>query len=318
MADSLSYTLFQEPWWLDAVAPGAWEEVCVKREGNVIARLPYMVKRRMGITVLTMPVLTPRLGPWFAESNGKLTTRQTEQKELMGELIRQLPTFDAFRQCFSHEVLNWLPFYWQGYNSTLQYTYRIEGLSDPTEVWNGFRYSLRTHIKKAKKLYTVCEVGDIHELYRLVKSTFERIGTKTDITERLVERIHTACASRGSGRPFFGIDRHNRVHGAAYFVSDDRCMYYIMAGTTEQGRRDGISGLILWEAIRRAMEMEKAFDFEGSMIEPVERFFRTFGAIQVPLVFVHKESARFRALSRVWRLGRRFSSIHDTRDPQTD
>lgn len=318
MAESLSYTLFQEPWWLDAVAPGTWEEVCVKREGNVIARLPYMVKRRMGITVLTMPVLTPRLGPWFAESTGKVFTRQTEQKQLMSDLIRQLPKFDAFRQCFSHEIINWLPFYWQGYQSSLQYTYRLEDISDPTTVWKGFRDSLRNTIKKAQKSYEVCEIGDIHELFRLVKATFVRKQTKTDITEQLVERVHAACALRGSGRAFFGIDRHKCVHGAAYFVSDDRCMYYIMAGTTEQGRRDGISGLILWEAIRRAIEMKKAFDFEGSMIEPVERFFRTFGAIQVPLVFVHKESARFRALSGVWKLGRRFSSIHEIRDPHTD
>jgi hypothetical protein len=33
--------------------------------------------------------------------------------------------------------------------------------------------------------------------------------------------------------------------------------------------------------------MNLKFDFEGSMIEPIERVFRGFGAIQIPYLQVH-------------------------------
>jgi hypothetical protein len=35
--------------------------------------------------------------------------------------------------------------------------------------------------------------------------------------------------------------------------------------------------LLLWEAIKHARTVTRTFDFEGSMIEPIERFFRAFG-----------------------------------------
>jgi hypothetical protein len=62
-----------------------------------------------------------------------------------------------------------------------------------------------------------------------------------------------------------------------------------MAGSTPKGKQDSVHSLLLWEAIQWAMESGRIFDFEGSMIEPVERFFRTFGAHQVPILNIHKE-----------------------------
>ena len=58
----------EEPYWLDCVAPGAWEAVEISRDGRVIARLPYVVRKLYGVTALTVPRLTPWLGPWIAPS----------------------------------------------------------------------------------------------------------------------------------------------------------------------------------------------------------------------------------------------------------
>src|SRR5882762_10808904 len=117
-ASATSYNLFQEPWWLDAVAPGEWDEVVVKRGGQVAARLPFVRKRKFGSVFLTQPRLTPSLGPWLRVSSAKRTNRLAEEKELMQELIAALPHFDLFRQTFAPQVTNWLPFYWQGFSQT--------------------------------------------------------------------------------------------------------------------------------------------------------------------------------------------------------
>jgi len=50
--------------------------------------------------------------------------------------------------------------------------------------------------------------------------------------------------------------------------------------------------LCLWEAIRYASTVTKQFDFEGSMIESVERFFRAFGAVQTPYFRITKTPSR--------------------------
>ena len=37
--------IFEEPWWLDIVAPGEWHEATVEENGKVIARLPYVYSK---------------------------------------------------------------------------------------------------------------------------------------------------------------------------------------------------------------------------------------------------------------------------------
>ena len=78
-----SYNLFQEPWWLDAVAPGEWDEVIVKRGTDIAARLPFLRRRKFRRTWLMQPKLTPYLGPWLRPTSAKPSNRLAEQKEFM-------------------------------------------------------------------------------------------------------------------------------------------------------------------------------------------------------------------------------------------
>ena len=94
-------SIFQQPWWLEVVAPGQWGEVVVKRGEEVAARMPYVIKKKYGLTALTMPPLTQTLGPWLRPSKAKYARRISEQKQLMNELIEQLPEVDYFCQNFS-------------------------------------------------------------------------------------------------------------------------------------------------------------------------------------------------------------------------
>ena len=54
--------------------------------------------------------------------------------------------------------------------------------------------------------------------------------------------------------------------------------------------------LALWEAIQFSSQVSRRFDFEGSMIESIERFFRAFGAREVPYFYVSRCSRRMRVL----------------------
>ena len=93
-----AYSIFQQPWWLDAVAPYQWKQVVVKNGNEVIARLPYVIRKKWGLTFLMMPKLTPHLGPWLRPSKAKYPNQLGEQIELVGKLIEKLPEFDIFLQ----------------------------------------------------------------------------------------------------------------------------------------------------------------------------------------------------------------------------
>lgn len=53
-------------------------------------------------------------------------------------------------------------------------------------------------------------------------------------------------------------------------------------------RNSGATSLLMWEAIKFASTVSKKFDLEGSMLEPVERFFRGFGTVQKPYFTISK------------------------------
>ena len=77
------------------------------------------------------------------------------------------------------------------------------------------------------------------------------------------------------------------MRAAIIFWNPDSA-YYLMGGRNPKLRSSGATSLCMWEAIQFSASVTKSFDFEGSMNEPVERFFRAFGAVQTPYFSIKK------------------------------
>jgi hypothetical protein len=291
-----SNSLFDQPWWLDAVAPGSWDAVVVRSGGQVVARLPYTTTRRYGLTLLGQPPLTQFLGPWLAPVAGKQAHRLEVEKDRMSALIAALPRFDRFQQSFSPRVSNWLPFYWAGFSATVRYTYRLDDLDDLDAVWAGFQENVRRQIRKAERQVEVRDDLGLATFVRLNEATFERRGQEVPYSAGLVRCLDEACAQRGVRKILFAVDSARRVHAAIYVVWDANSAYYLMGGRSDEFRTSGATSLLMWKAIQSAAGVTRAFDFEGSMIESIERFFRSFGATQTPFFHVGKSMGVMRAL----------------------
>jgi lipid II:glycine glycyltransferase (peptidoglycan interpeptide bridge formation enzyme) len=288
--------IFQQPWWLDAVSPNQWAEVIVEKDKEVIARLPYAIKNKYGLNVITIPPLTQTLGPWLKPSNAKYAKQLAEQKKIMTSLIEQLPQYDYFISQFHYSIDNWLPFYWHGFSQTTYYTYVIEELNDLDRVWDRLAGQMRTQIRKAEKLLKVYSNSDIERFQDLNELTFQRQGKSPPYSREYIRRLDAACAEHQARRIFFAEDAQGRIHAAQYIIWDENSAYYLMGGADPELRGSSATSLLLWEAIKFAATVTKKFDFEGSMIEPIECFFRDFGARQVPYFRVTGMSRRMKFL----------------------
>jgi hypothetical protein len=296
MSSNCAYCIFQEPWWLDAVAAGAWRSLEVNRGAQIAARMPITMQRKYGLKIIRQPPLTPTLGPWFRLSRENASRRMIEQKELFNELIDQLPKADYFEVYFNHRVTNWLPFYWRGFKQTTRYTYVLNDLSNMGKVWGDLQAELRTQIRKAEKRLSVRRDLSVDALLDLVELTFARQGRKLPFPREIVHRIDQACTARQARHIFFAQDADERIHAALYVVTDAEYAYYLLGGADPLLRNSGAQSLLFWEAIKIAAAMNLKFDFEGSMIEPIERVFRAFGAVQVPYLKVYNASASVKIL----------------------
>jgi GNAT acetyltransferase-like protein len=287
--------IFQQPWWLDAVAPGRWGEATVERDGRVIARLPYVVRGRRRMRVLTMPPLTQTLGPWVERSGASAPRALGEEIELLATLEAALPPAESFVQQFAPAMLNALPFHWAGYRLELQYTYRLDGLGSEDGLWRGMRGSTRREIRKARTRVEVRHDLPLDRFHGVWAKTFERQQLRAPASLSQLERLDAACAGRGARALLSAHDDADRVHAVAYVVWDPNAAFYLLGGGDPALRTSGAGSLLLWEAIARARAVTDVFDFEGSMLPSVERHFRAFGARQTPYLRVSRASRRARA-----------------------
>jgi len=234
--------------------------------------------------VVSQPPLTQYLGPWIKKTNAKYAEKISREKKLMGLLIDQIPKYAMFLQNWHFSCTNWLPFYWRGFSQTTKYTYRLESISDENEIWSGFKQNVRTDIKKAmnrSELRVRTDLG-IKEFLTLNTKVFSRQGKPVPYTADLVYKLDSAAADHNCRKIFIAEDPSGQKHAGIYLIWDENSAYYLMGGGDPKLRNSGATSLCMWEAIRFASTVTKSFDFEGSMIEPVERFFRSFGATQTP------------------------------------
>lgn len=291
-----SIPIFSKDWWLDAVCgEDNWDVVLVEKGGQIIASMPYYIVKRRGMRIITMPKLTQTMGPWLRPSNAKYANQLAEQKDLMIALIQKLPAFDYFSQNFHYSITNWLPFYWKGFSQTTRYTYMLEEISDTSKIWDGMLPKIRTDIKKAQNRFglQICTDLGTDAFLTMNEQTFTRQGMKLPYSKNFVKRLDKACKEHNARKIFFAKDMDGRIHAAVYIVWDENFAYYLMGGSDPDLRNSGANSLCMWEAIKFASTVTKAFDFEGSMIEPVERFFRAFGARQIPYFQVSKTNTPF-------------------------
>ena len=305
--------IFQQPWWLEAVAPGRWGEVTCLRDGRVVARLPYVIRGRPRLRLITQSSLTQTLGPWVEPTSAKPARAVAREHELLAELEAALPPARGFSQQFSPDILNALPFYWAGYRLGVRCTYRLEDLTSTEVLWEGLRDNVRREIRKARKRLHVVEGLGVDCFHRVLAKTYARQGLPTPHTLPQLERVHQACALRDAQAMLFAVDDADRVHAVAWAVWDRRAAYYLLAGGDPTLRTSGASSLLMWEAILRAREHTDVFDFHGSMVRPVERFVRGFGGRQTPYLSVTRLGSGVRlalaarsALQRIRRPGGRW------------
>lgn len=277
--------IFMRPWWLDAACgPEGWDVAIVIEGERVEAALPYRHRRRLGVEILSQPPLTQFLGPWLREAGGKEPARLARQKDLMLALIDALPAYGYYGQNWSSDISNWLPFYWRGFSQTTQYTYVLPLAEGEDYVWQQLHGSARKEIRKATGRFGIRlrEVATLDDFLALNSLTFERQGKAVPYSREFVAALDEGCVRNACRKIFIAEDEAGAAHAGAYIIWDGMKAYYLMGGGDPQLRNSGATSFCMWEAIRFAAGVTKTFDFEGSMIEPVERFFRSFGARQTP------------------------------------
>lgn len=292
-------SIFCYPWWLKAVTDDQYSYAVATKGEAIKGVIPYYHTRKWGVKLNTMPPYSQMLGPLLPEMQGKYATVLSKEHKYLDHLIQELPGANYYNIRLHPSLTNWLPFYWNGFQQSTRYTYILPDISDIDEVWDGMRSNIRREIRKAEDEVKVGQEDNIDLLIRLRNMTYERQDTDPSHSADLILRVYQACQEQDRGRLFFARDSQDRPHSGLFLIWDDRMAYYLIGGSDPELRTSGAASLVMWEAVKFASEFVTRFNFEGSMIRSIERFFRGFGGRQWPYMAVSKYTPGYLRLAQL-------------------
>lgn len=285
--------LFLTYGWYSALYSEDWDIVLTEKNGNILGFLPYIVSKKKTFQFIRPPFLTPYQGIWFNyPSDQKYSNRLSFEKEITTKIIKSLPQVDSFQQKFLPEFTNWLPFYWNTFEQTTRYTYIIEDISDTEKVWKNFKESIRREVRKAEKSLVIEVIEDVTLLYNLKIDVYNSNDETYPIPKELLINAFIYTQKNNAGELLAAKDNDGNIHSILFYVWDKTSAYYLHGGTYNKFKTTGSMSLLLWDAIKRSSKRTQSFNFEGSMIESIERYFRAFGGQQVPYFEIKRTDSK--------------------------
>ncbi len=274
-------------WYLDVVWPG-WKAIVVTEKDQILAALPFSLSKKHGITYVFNPKFSQYVGLFFGTIEKKNATLTFAlKKRLVKAVVEALPSeVKVFNVKFSPEFDYPLPFHWAGYELNTRYSYWLDNQADKQVLFKNFEERTRTYINKAVKTGLV--VSSVEDIDAIVALTNERNTYPLD--EVLLKKLWAALHQQKKGTALEVRGADGRLHaGLIYQQFQHKIIHLFSAFDAELGNQGGMS-LAIWKSIETAGPEVKIIDFEGSMLEPVENFFRGFGTRPVPYLQIKKNS----------------------------
>jgi hypothetical protein len=282
--------IFHKPFFLNAVAENQWDVALVFIHNELVASLPYVVSREKGYLNIQQAPFTQYLGPWFCKSY-LVKDKIGKEKRLLDLLFEQLPPYSSYIQHWHYDISNWLPLYWKEYTQTTRYTYILSDLRDLKKVQQGFDSDVRRKLKSAAKKVNLVDTDNFEYFYNFLKVSFDGRQKQGLPDCNLFTRVNLAC-TQNNCRKILIAEGPEGIVGGVYLIWDAQSVYYMAGGYDVKYANIGVMQLLIWESIQFASSLNLKFDFEGSMIESIEHFFRSFGASQQPFFKVSKINSK--------------------------
>ena len=285
--------VFDEDWWLEAAAPGAWDRARVVWDGELVGEMAFHVRRRWGLTYLRMPHLTRTMSPRLYAPPGKAVTRDINNVAIVAELLKKLPPHDRFERALNPGCSSVPGFVHAHLAATHMFTFRSAPGDGPEAMLKLAHGEARRAINKAQR---DCEVERSMDLDRFIKLHHQSYGDETLVDYVILRRLFEAAAAKGQAEIVFV-----RLNGAAdtaamIVVWDRQAAYTWLLARDAKQNYVGATSLLTFEAMRTAHRLGCMLDLDGYVNPKVGAFLMKFGLPAVARPYINSSSALWKGL----------------------
>lgn len=285
-----SNSVFSHPQYAKTLHPEQSGFVSAKdKGGNIVAALPYVSFRNKGFHRISMPAFAQYTPLSFVYPEGISNSKKFSfQAQIINQVIECLPQADhyLFRLPFHHQ--NVLPFIWNGFESSVRYSFIIPGGFTTESVKNEVQSSVRRKINQLTQQLTLSASTDVDLLVELTNKNYAFKNMKNPYSREDYERLLRFGFEQNCCAFYIAKNSSGRVIGTHVYLWDNDYVHYLVGATDPEFRNAGASTFLIWKGIELAAEKNLAFNFEGSMDENIALFFSKFNAKLTPYYSVEK------------------------------
>ena len=301
LSEKFDLPIFYQHVWFAGFDPDSWDFVLSGEVNDPKGVWPFVKRKKLGFTKITQAWLHPYGGPWlFYPKDQKEYARLSFEKKVIEELYAVLPKHDAIACSLYPSLQNHLPFKWLGFGQTTQYTYLLDLKLGLDELKEGFNGNIRREISKAMRNgVESIESEGLEDLHRLKLLDYKQKGMELGYSFEDFKARFRPILKAGNAKVLYAVQDSERVSGLL-LLWDKKQAYYLVGATDPRKKGSGIFSYLLFQAIIEAKKHVETFNFEGSVIEPIEKFFRSFGSKQQAYHALSKyQSKKLKALDQL-------------------
>lgn len=284
--------IFSKPWWMDVVCGAEnWDVYLVGNGNDIRAAFIYYINENNYGKSISRPILTQNNGIYIKyPENQKMVAKFSYEEKIINEVCEYIESLGlvSYEQQYHYSFSYWLPFFWRYYKETTRYTFVVDTDRSYEEIRNNYSAKIRNELKKGEKHLKVESTEDIELFYRINKMSFDRQGVMIPYSYELFKNLYLSCKENKSGVLLCVRDENKRIHSVAMLVWDEHSVYYLLNGTDPDLKMFQGNLVLIDYGIKFAKEMNKKFDFEGSVIKNVNHVFREFGGQPMPYFRIEK------------------------------
>jgi lipid II:glycine glycyltransferase (peptidoglycan interpeptide bridge formation enzyme) len=261
-----------------------------KDEHQLIGGFYFLKTAKYGFTFLKLPPYTPHCGLFFSSDSRNNSSINNFSKELMKEVCDYFSGLKSALTilAFPSNIIDLQPFIWDKYKVVPNYTYRIGLEKTIEEIKSDFDPKNRNTINRSLKegVEVFPDRLSKEQLYDFFSDALTAAGANVYAAE--LKNIFQSFSDPSNS---FSMEayRDGALLGVVFCIYDAGTCYYLLGGVNKNSGVQGVNNLLVLKSIEKARELGcRIFDFEGSMLKGVEKFFRGFGPELVPYYTANK------------------------------
>ncbi len=282
-------SVFNLPEWLAIYDEALLVNGIFNDNHDLIGTFFLFKSKRSGLTYIITPPYSPHIGLCYVNPAQSQSNSLTFDKDVITLLKDHLITLKAklLTIALPFTVTDTQPFYWDKFKVVPNYTYRLGLNKTEEELFNNLTSEKRKSIKRAEKDNIVIEKCSD---YKIVKALIEKTFSRKDksVSEKYLQKILFQFSNEQNSFAFVAY-KDGKPSATTFCIHYNGTSYYLFGGYDEANKHHGSGVSCMWQSILHAKKIGiTTFDFEGSMLQEVEKYFREFGGEMVPYYTVNK------------------------------